>query len=174
MTDDANEIAAELRDGALIASGESLRRGCQNCGIAANLANTAADIIERQAAEIARLRSIIGDTVWCEACGAVVPLDGPPQCDCIEVGCPESQRLHAHDVKVHEAVAELRAEIARLKAQVADMRTVNAQTWRKATELAAGTAADFGAPDVAINTIRRLAPFLPPPPTDNPEDATDA
>jgi hypothetical protein len=56
MTDD-NEIAAELRDGALIASGESLRRGCQNCGIAANLANTAADMIERQAAQIARLKA---------------------------------------------------------------------------------------------------------------------
>jgi hypothetical protein len=123
MTDDANEIAAELREAALIASGESIRRGSQDHGIAANLAETAADLIDRQAAtlaerdaEIARLRSIIGDTAWCHACGSVVPLDGPPHCDCVEYGNPESQDLHVYDADAHGQIADLLAEIARLRA----------------------------------------------------------
>jgi hypothetical protein len=57
MADTPEEIAADLRDEALITSGESMRNGCQRCGIAASIANDAADMIERQAAEIARLKA---------------------------------------------------------------------------------------------------------------------
>ena len=57
MADTAEEIVADLRDQALITSGESMRNGCQRCGISANLADSAADLIDRQAAEITRLQA---------------------------------------------------------------------------------------------------------------------
>lgn len=140
MTATPEEIAADHREGAdlcikwLNAALVSMA-GTTTGGIIAAARDIIADgaqRVERQAAEIAelraeieRLRSIIGDTVWCEACGSVVPLDGPPHCDCIEYGNPESQRLRAHDAGAHARVAEQAAEIERLRALT---------TWRPIAE----------------------------------------
>lgn len=55
--DSPAEIAAELREAALIASGSSLRRGCQDCGIAANLAESAADALDAAIARAERLEA---------------------------------------------------------------------------------------------------------------------
>ena len=107
---------------------------------------TAADALDRQAAEITRLRSIIGDTVWCEACGSVVLLDGPPHCDCIEYGNPESQRLRAHDAGAQARVAEQAAEIERLRSLT---------TWRPIAE-----APRDGTPIVGAETYR-YQPYKP-------------
>lgn len=74
-----------------------------------------AALIESQAAENERLRSIIGDTVWCHACGTVVPFD-KPECDCVAWSAPDLQRLRAYDADAHQLIAEMRAEIARLRA----------------------------------------------------------
>ena len=123
MTATPEEIAAEWRDAAdeivkwLNASVASVGGTPLGGVIAAarDLIDAETQAIERQAAEIERLRSIIGDTVWCEACGSVVPLDDPA-CDCIQYGNPESRRLTVYDAGAIAKIAELRAEIERLRA----------------------------------------------------------
>lgn len=89
---------------------------------AANVIERLSAIIAERDAEIARLRTIIGDTVWCRACGSVVPLDDP-ECDCVMVDGADVQQLGGYDRETIEAArakvvecAELRAEIARLRA----------------------------------------------------------
>lgn len=101
---DKPDLADDLRE-----MGDNLFRGIQH-SLRLAMLHSAAKRIESQAAEIDRLRSIIGDKVWCHACGSVTTLD-EPDCDCTRNEMPDRQRLRAYDADAHAKIAELRAEM---------------------------------------------------------------